>query len=94
VIAATPTNNREVVSAKSVMLQELGFPPGKGQQRFALGRGEELAARHIFFLENLPLREADPTSVGASKNVAFTFSKTILDSFFSFLHLYLRVSRI
>jgi hypothetical protein len=87
VIAATPTNNREVVSAKSVMPQEFGFLPGKGQQRFALGRGEQLAARHVPSLENLPLREPDPTSVRPFKKVAFTFSKTILDSLFSFLHL-------
>jgi hypothetical protein len=87
VIALTPTNNSEVVSAKRVMPQEFGFLPWKGQQRFALGRGEQLAARHIFFLENLPLREADPTNLRSSKKAAFTFSKTILDSFFSFLHL-------
>jgi hypothetical protein len=87
VIAATPTNNREVVSAKSVMPQEVGFLLGKGEQRFALGRGEQLAARHISSLENLPLREPDPTSVRPFKKVAFAFSKTILDSLFSFLHL-------
>jgi hypothetical protein len=36
-------------------------------------------------LEIVPLREPDPTSVRPFKRVAFTFSKTILDSLFSFL---------
>jgi hypothetical protein len=40
----------------------------------------------VFLLENCPLREANSTGVRQSKKIVFTFSETILDSFFSFLH--------
>jgi hypothetical protein len=57
---------------EDVVPQEFGFLPGKGQQRFPLGRGEQLAAKHIFILENRPLQETDPTGNRPSKKVAFT----------------------
>ena len=56
---------------EDVVPQDFGFLPGKGQQRFALGRGEQLAARHIFILENRPLQETDPTGNRLSKKVHF-----------------------
>jgi hypothetical protein len=78
VIAATPTNDRKVVGAKGVMAQEVGFLLGKGQQRFALGRGEQLAARHVSSLENLPLRETDPASGGPGKRSVLRSRKPFL----------------
>jgi hypothetical protein len=57
---------------EDVVPQEFGLFPGKGQQRFALGRCEQLAARHIFILENRPLQETDPMGNRLSKKVAFT----------------------
>jgi hypothetical protein len=86
-VAAAAANHCEVVRVEGVVPEEVSFVGRKGQQFVALCRGEQLAARHVSSLENLPLREADPTNVRSYKKVAFTFSKTILDSFFSFLHL-------
>jgi hypothetical protein len=87
VVAVAAANHCEVLRVEGVVPEEVGFVARKGQQFVALGRGEQLAAGHEDILENRPLRETGPASGGPSKKVAFTFSKTVLDSFFSFLHL-------
>jgi hypothetical protein len=87
VIAATPPDHRQIMSAKGVIPDEIDLFGWKSQQLLSLGGDEQLATTHKSFLENLGLRETDPEGVKPSKKVAFAFSKTILDSFFSFFHL-------
>jgi DNA polymerase III subunit beta len=65
---------------EDVVPQEFGFLPGKGQQRFPLGRGEQLAAKHIFILENRPLQEQIQRATDPPKrSLLLIFTKSNID---------------